>query len=146
MDRIGSAGWRGPGGATRRDPRQTFAMAQRYLDAGNLAEAERLLQSILVADPRNVRAMNLLGVVTLRVGNPATAETLQRRAIALEARNPDCHCNLGTALLALGNSSQAEAALREAVRLRSSHPMANFYLGLFLLYWAQFEEAARHLE
>ena len=145
IDKTGSTGWRGPISATGRDPREALFAAQQYLETGNLKEAERLLQSILTADPQHVRAMNLLGVVALRAGDPAAAESILRRATALDARNPDCHCNFGTALLSLGNSSEAETALREAVRLRSSHPMANYNLGLIELNSDRFADAARHL-
>ena len=82
IDRAGSTGRRGPIGATGMNRREALFAAQQYLETGNLKEAEGLLRSILAANPRHVRAMNLLGVVALRVGEPAAAESILRRELA----------------------------------------------------------------
>jgi predicted O-linked N-acetylglucosamine transferase (SPINDLY family) len=85
--------------------------------AGRWADAERLYREVLAADPANVDALHLLGMVAGEVGDLAAAVALIGRALELAPGVADFHGNLGTVHESRGDLAAAEAALRRAVAL-----------------------------
>lgn len=90
------------------------------LQAGNLDEAERSFKAVLRAQPRQIAALNLLGVVLMRLGKFSEAEAYLRRA-ARETRNSDATLyNYGLVLKALKRPVEALHQFTKAIAINST--------------------------
>src|SRR6266542_1679921 len=96
---------------------QWLIVAAEHHRQGRLAEAERIYRQVLSRDPRNARALHLLGFVAHQVGRNEDAESLMRQALAIDSSAPDFHGNYGAVLLAMNRPADGVIALRRAVQL-----------------------------
>lgn len=122
-------------------PAEKLRQAFGRLNAGDLAEAERLCGEILRKAPRHPDALHLLGVTRLAGGNPGEAVTLIRRALEGSPGNAPMLEHLGLAHLALDEAAQAESAFREAFSRGASHGALYMRLGLALASQGKLSEA-----
>ena len=110
--------------------------------AGRLAEAESAYRAILAADPDNIDALHLLGVVAHQGGRQEQAAELITRSLSLNAGNAAAHSNLGVVLAAQGKPQEAIAEFRRALALQPDFADAYFGLGNALRDQGRREEAA----
>ena len=108
---------------------QTFDLALRHHQAGQLQDAEQLYRQILIQEPTHAQATHLLGVIAHQVGRNNIAEDLIRRAIALNPNFPEAHSDLGKVLKETGQFDEAIAACRQAIALRPNYAEAYSNLG-----------------
>ncbi len=120
---------------------QALDLAVRHHRAGELAQAEHLYRQILEADPRQVAARHLLGLVAHQRGHNDLAVRHIGAALRLRPDYAEAHNNLGVALLALGRLDEAADAFGQALRLKPGHSEAHNNLGLALLEQGRPEEA-----
>jgi tetratricopeptide (TPR) repeat protein len=102
-------------------PASLMANALALHQAGRLAEAEKIYQRILAAQPGHFDSLHLLGVILFQRGNHAKA--VQQIDIALK-KNPDnvvALNNRGNALLALSRFEEALASYDRALALRPDY-------------------------
>ncbi len=85
--------------------------------AGNLAEAGEVYRDILEAEPDNVDALNLMGVVLQAGGELDTAVTLLEQAATLAPDYPAPLVNLGNALQLKGRLEDAVDTFEKALAL-----------------------------
>jgi Flp pilus assembly protein TadD/SAM-dependent methyltransferase len=100
---------------------ELFTSAVKCMQAGQLAEAERLCRAILSVEPNDAATINLLGFVAYKSGRPAVAIDLIGRALALDDKSPDCHFNMGLALLAAGRLPEAVTHFARAKALKPKY-------------------------
>lgn len=130
-------------------PRMTSDLEQRLLKAfdlqnkGRAAEAETGYRAILKADPANVHALNLLGVLCLQSARASEAAELIGRALKVTPDDPEALNNYGLALKSLGRLTEAINAFERATQLARGHhgPLAN--LGAAYFEFGRFDDAAR---
>ena len=89
---------------------ENFRRGLSALQAGNLKEAERCLQSVTRAQPNHVPALNLLGVVLGRLGRSAEAVASYDRALASAPDSAEAWYGRGMTLLAIGRPQDAIAS------------------------------------
>src|SRR5688500_14586829 len=99
-------------GLTEQDVEHMLAAAADSYASGDGALAERILRGVLAAEPREVRAIKLLGTVLMVQDRRTEAEQVFRAALAIDPKDP-------YVLLAA-----AEIALA-ALRLRDALPLLN---------------------
>ena len=98
---------------------QIFGHAMSALQQGALDVAERQFKSLLAAQPNHLGALNLLGVVQLRLGKAEDAERSLRKAIRSGSNSdPATLCNYAMALRQLGRSSDALVRLDQALAIQ----------------------------
>lgn len=119
--------------------------ALEHHQAGRLADAERLYGRVLEAEPGNLDALNLRGVLAQHMGQSDVAESFMRRALAVDPRFADAHYNLGIALKEQGRLEDAVSAYRESLRLGEPSPDALHNLGDCLRELARHDEARESL-
>jgi tetratricopeptide (TPR) repeat protein len=121
-----------------------LSTALGYHQQGLLAQAGRLYQAILAANPDHPDALHLLGVLSHQVGDGARAVALMGRAVALRPGVAVYHNNLAEAHRVLGQLDQAAAHCLTALRLQPENAAATSTLGLVSLGRNQPEAAAAH--
>jgi predicted Zn-dependent protease len=104
----------------------TLGLARCDHDLHELAEAQRLLDELLAAQPDLVPALVERGRLALRMGQPAQAEEGLRRAVALAPYDRDAYLILHFCLEAQGKDSEAAACLArmKAIETETTHAAA----------------------
>jgi GT2 family glycosyltransferase len=93
------------------------------LQAGRKVEAEVMFRDILETDPRNVDALNQLGIMAMQNGMVMLAHDYYKRAIEIEPTIAQLRANYANALSNLEKmTADAPAEYREAARLESRSP------------------------
>jgi predicted TPR repeat methyltransferase len=105
------------GSLSAADVVRLLPMAVDLQRAGRLAEAERIYQAVLAAQPDNFDALHFLGVLCHQRKDGARGAALVRRALALRPDQAGAHNNLGNILRVSGDLPGAIAAYRQAVAL-----------------------------
>src|SRR4051812_41349699 len=90
--------------------------ALRFLQAGQLPEAEQLFLEILTAEPSNSRAQNFLGIIRFQQGRFADALALIGASLKLNA-NADALSDYGNVLQALGRLEEALESYDRALEI-----------------------------
>ena len=111
---------------------QTLDQAIKFHQAGNLQQAEQYYRHILQADPRNVDALHLLGVLYHQAGRDDLAASHIGEAVRLKPNFPLAYSNLGDILREQGKLAEAAAACQQAIRLKPTLAKAHSNLGLIL--------------
>jgi tetratricopeptide (TPR) repeat protein len=100
--------------------------------AGKLAAAAQLYEKVLEAEPNNVAAMHLLGVLHHQRGDHAEAIALISRAVTARPNDPVYHANLAEAYRAVGDFDRAIGCCQAALRFWPNYPEALCNLGTVL--------------
>jgi tetratricopeptide (TPR) repeat protein len=123
-------------------PRQTsLQTALQHHTAGELQQAERIYQQLLIENPNHADALHLLGMLRFAGGKNSEAETLIRRAIAVQPEQAVFHSNLGIILAARGNLEAAIAEYQRADALAPASPENLNNLGVALHATGKVEQA-----
>ncbi len=100
-----------------RDIQNTLKQGLAHFQSGRLAQAESMFNAVLSADPKNIDAMQLLGITLPQMGRPLEGEKLLRKAIRRNGKIARLHYNLGLVLEVQGKLKEAVMAFREAIKL-----------------------------
>jgi Flp pilus assembly protein TadD/uncharacterized protein (AIM24 family) len=106
-----------------------FNKGRELLDAKQYDAAERQLEEAYLLRPRDVRVLNLLGLVYFRQEKLERAEEVYRKLIAESPDAHTLHYNLGLICLKLNRLEDAESSFLKALELTHGHPKIHFYLG-----------------
>jgi tetratricopeptide (TPR) repeat protein len=123
---------------------ETFALAFKHHQTGNLQQAEHLYRQILMADPGHADAHHLLGALAYQLGRYEKAIALIRQAISVKPDAAGYHSNLGLAYQGAGHMDEAIASFREALRIQPDAPEAHSNLANGLLRQEKRDEAVVH--
>ncbi|MHA1564641.1 MAG: tetratricopeptide repeat protein [Alphaproteobacteria bacterium] len=113
---------------------------------GDVLAARHHYQQVLTHHPRNIDALNLLGVLLHQQGDLDTAADYLARAIKQHAATPELHYNLGNIRRDQQQHTQAAACFRKARALNPDYFEAIYNLGVVLHQLGQDNEAIEHLE
>jgi len=125
---------RAGGAQTRRPPLapterdRLLATAIHHHQTGRLARAATGYRRLLRHAPRDVDALNLLGVLCQQRGDGDEAERLLLAAIAVAPERADPHYHLGEVLRARGAHPEAIERYRQALAIDPRHANARFNL------------------
>lgn len=102
---------------------------RELFDARRFEDAERQLEEAYLLRPRDVRVLNLLGLVYFRSDKLDKAEEVYRKLIAESPDAHTLHYNLGLICFKLNRLEDAEQAFQKALDLTHGNPKIHFYLG-----------------
>ena len=122
-------------------PASLFAEGLAHHRAGRLAEAERIYNHILVAQPDHFDSRHLLGVIFLQRGSRAQALKQINSALRLNPDNVAALNNRGIALQELKRFEEALETFERAVELRPDYAEALSNRGNVLKSLRRFREA-----
>ncbi len=98
--------------------------ALAMIHGGRPAQASALLTEVLLREPLNFDALQLLGHIALQAADYPLAERWLSAARAVNAANPAVHSNLSVALLALQRPAEALECCNRALALKQQYPEA----------------------
>ena len=111
---------------------QTLEAGIRCHETGDLQGAERHYREVLRVNPRNAKAMYLLGMLAHQVGKLDLAIGLFSQAIRLDGRQPTFHARLGESFRVAGRIPEAIECYRQALKLNGRQPEFHNALGTLL--------------
>ena len=126
------------------DPDRVMQEARQHHRAGRLHASESLCRKVLVSDPENVEANNLLGMLCIQTGRPESAIKWIRQALEASPDNPEGHYYLGLAYNQLGRLEEAISSFECALRTMPSNASGHLHLAIILKETGRFDDAAEH--
>ena len=108
---------------------KTLAVAAEHQKAGRLKEAKALYGEILKANPDNVDALRMMGMLALSESQVDKAERFFRRAVTNAPDFVGAIVDLGQALKDQNRFEEAIASFRRAIELEPGNVKAHFLLG-----------------
>jgi tetratricopeptide (TPR) repeat protein len=109
-----------------------FDLALQHHRAGNLHQAEMLYRQVLQAEPQNVNALHLLGLIAYQAGRSDLAIGYIQESLRLYPTFPAAHYNLANALRDQRRLDEAISHYQEAIRLQPDHAHSYNNLGHIL--------------
>ena len=103
---------------------QLLASAEQAHRAGRLQEAEQHCRQVLARDPRNTRALVLIGILNAKTGRAPQGIQILKNAALADPNSFDAHLWLGVIIGAGGNPAEAIAYANRAVELRPKDSQA----------------------
>ena len=116
------------------------------LERGDTARAESIFLSVLEKDPRNIDALNLLGMLYVNSFRPDDAILCIEKALKHAPNDPESHSNLGLAYTYQGQLDKAVEHFRRAIRLAPDNAMTYNNLGNVLREQGKPRDAIREYE
>lgn len=120
---------------------EAFDLSSKMLAAGELPEAEGLLQQIINTNPNHAHALHLLAIIAHQVGKNELAIELTERAVGSQKNEAVFHVNLCELYRQSGNLDKALNHGKEAVRLAPSTARAHSNLGIVWYEKKEYEQA-----
>ncbi|MGM0485336.1 MAG: tetratricopeptide repeat protein [Planctomycetota bacterium] len=112
-------------------PALLLQIASAYMVRKQVAEAIKVLELVVAAEPDNIAALNnLASLLAEQPGRAAEALRYVDRAIELADRAPTLHDTKGAILLHLERPEEAVALLQRAVAGDAGHPCFRFHLAV----------------
>lgn len=108
---------------------ETVMTALSLQQAGRLQEAAALYDQVLRAEPDNIDALHLLGLIAHQAGQHQMALDLIGRAIQVSPATALFHCNIGPVYLTMNRPQDALASYRKAIELQPDYVEAYNNLG-----------------
>lgn len=130
----------------RNSVQKLLAKGAEHSNRGAYSDSAECFEAALAADPGNVDARNLLGVILCRLGRYQEGGDQFRQAIKIKEKSADAHFNLGSLLRSQGRIKESEASLRRALALKPTLVGAQISLGATLCMLGRTEEARNCLE
>ena len=122
---------------------QTFERAVALLGAGDLKQADTVLQQLLKEDPTHVYALLARAQIAVSEGRIAAADRGVASVLERQQEMPEAHNMRGVVLLLQKRNEEAAKAFRRALELRPSYVTPRFYLSAIARSKGDHLEAAR---
>lgn len=112
-----------------KDNQHRLDVALKHHRSGKLQKAKTLYRKILKADPDNIDALHMLGLLLHQRGEHETAIRLFNQAIERGEESAEVYTNLGSALQSSNRIDEAITAFRQAIRINPNYILAHNNLG-----------------
>jgi Flp pilus assembly protein TadD len=122
-----------------------YKQAETLVRSGQVDQAITTLNEILQSDPRNLKALNLLGIALTTKGDIAGANRQYKEALRLDPNFVPALKNLSVNEFGEKKLTEAQRHLTTALRLAPADPMIHAYLGRIEYSRHSYRTAAVHL-
>ena len=127
-------------------PQSDYTAAASYVRQGRPEAAIPLLNKILSASSRDLKARNLLGIALMSSGHRGEANVQFKKALQVDPRFHPALKNLAINELAMGQNKSAKIHFEQAVKLAPKDGVVHFHLGQIYFNEERYAEAAGHFE
>jgi len=131
---------------SRQEIKVLLGKAEKEFQSGLAPAAAKLLDRVLISDPVNAKANEILGYIYANEGNFGHALQRLKVASAQEGCTPYCFYYLGLCLIKLGRYKDAEAPLKSALATVKDFFEALHDLGLVYSKMGRSQEAIDHFK
>src|SRR5262249_27416998 len=100
-----------------KDEEALLGLSRCLADLGRLAEAIKLVDTVLEGQPKNADALAARGRLALQVGQLAEGEKWLRSALALQPSHPEACYFLVACLMQAGKAEEAKQLVEKASRI-----------------------------
>ncbi len=108
---------------------------------GRLDEARAQYQRLLQLNPKHVRALHYLGILSIQTGQAQLAVELLSKALLLDPQDAAVHASKGDALCELQRMAEAVASYDDAIAIRPDETNTHFNRGNTLRLWGRYADA-----
>jgi tetratricopeptide (TPR) repeat protein len=122
-----------------------YVRAEAFVKQSQWDAGIEILQHILKAEPRNLKALNLLGIALTGKGDLVGANREFQRALRIQPRFYPALQNLAINELTLKDAAAAERHFNAALQLAPHDSVVHAYLGEIAYSRQDYENAATHL-
>jgi tetratricopeptide (TPR) repeat protein len=122
-----------------------YTRAEAFVRQGHYDRGIALLRQLLDSEPRNLKALNLLGIALTQKGDLAAANREYAKALQVDPRFPAALKNLAINEFTLKEYAASEKHFREAGSAAPDDPVINAFLGRLAFSRNDFAVAAAHL-
>jgi Flp pilus assembly protein TadD len=133
-----------PLGLLAQEP-QTYGRAETFVRQGQYDQGIALLRPLVESEPRNLKALNLLGIALTQKGELAAANREYVRALQVDPHFQAALKNLAINEFTLKEFVSSEKHFREASKMALDDPVINAFLGRMAFSRNDFDLAAVHL-
>jgi len=112
---------------------EMLAAAISHHQGGRLTDADKIYRQMLEADPNNIDALHLLGLISIQTGDPTAAIELIGNALKIKEDVPQFHYNIGNACAVLNKTDEAITHYERAIELQPNNAEAHNNLGYIFL-------------
>jgi tetratricopeptide (TPR) repeat protein len=139
------------GASTRALPSQSdcatpYDCAVLQVQRQEFAPAIRALEQIVAASPRNLRALNLLGIALTGIGRRDDANARFRAALVIDPQFVPALKNLGVNEFTAGRMDQAKQHFASVLKQAPDDEIAHLHLGEILFQRSDYASALAHYE
>jgi Flp pilus assembly protein TadD len=123
----------------------TYDKVESLIRRGKLDQGIALLKPLLDSDPRNLKALNLLGIALTQKGDLAAADRQFLQALQLDAKFYPALENLAANEFTLKDYDSSEKHFLEAAKFVPNDPALNSFLGKITFKRGEYARAAQYL-
>src|SRR5712692_4026485 len=124
---------------------ESYTRAESLIRHGQLDEGIAILKPLLGSDPRNLKALNLLGIALTQKGDLALANRDFLRALQIDPKFYPALANLASNEFALKDYPASEKHFLEAAKFAPDDPAVNSFLGKITFKHGEYARAAQYL-
>lgn len=117
--------------------------ATQAIQSGDVNQAVSLLNSAITQSPRDLKALNLLGIALMTSGRRTEADSTFKKALAISPTFLPVLKNTALNEFALSRQADAETHFNRVLQLSPQDPLAHLYLGEIAFSRQQFGRALR---
>jgi len=132
------------GTAVRLCGQTEYDEAAAYLRGGDANRAIPMLERVVAAEPRNLKARNLLGIALLSAGRRSEAAAHFSTALDVDPNFLPALKNLAVCEAGLGRQKESQAHFEKLLTAVPSDPVAHLYLADFAFNAQDYGSASRH--
>jgi len=125
---------------------EIFQTALRLHQDGDLRSAKKAYEQVLLGDPEDFEALQLLGALMSQLGEHGQAIPLIEKSLKIQPNNSVANYNLANARKALGQFERAAQAYVAAIELQPQYAQAYNNLGVTYLETQRLSDAVTNLE
>ncbi|MEP6900571.1 MAG: tetratricopeptide repeat protein [Actinomycetota bacterium] len=121
--------------------KDVLATFEKNIEQGKLDVTERPLLDYALANPNNVRALELVGRLRLRQGRLEEAKAVYQRVVKLDAKFTTAKINYGTILYEIGQIDEARQVLNDINPAEITDAIARLNLAKSLTFVGEFQKS-----
>jgi predicted Zn-dependent protease len=127
-------------------PQPTYPQAASYVKEGRYELAIPLLEKLLAAAPRDLKARNLFAIALLSSGRKAEAAVQFQKVLDIDPGFSPALLNLAVAEMELNRQKSAKAHFEQLLKLVPNDAVAHLYMGEIAFSEHRYGDAVTHYE
>ncbi len=122
-----------------------YSQAETLVRQGRLDEGIAILRPLLASEPRNLKALNLLGIALTQKGDLAAADGEYAKVLEVDPRFYPALSNLAINEFTLKDFVASEKHFQQASALKPDDPVVNSFLGKITFKRGEYARAGQYL-